>query len=42
MFYCLLLEELAVLELGDDLHRIILSCRPVEPMPEYFAYDRVS
>jgi hypothetical protein len=42
MFHCLLLEDLAVLAFGDDLHHIILSCRPVETMPEGFAYDRVS
>ncbi len=40
MLYYLLLEELAVLAFGDDLHRVILSCRPVETMPEGFAYDR--
>jgi hypothetical protein len=40
MLRCLLLEELAVLTLDDDLHYIILSCRPVEIVPEGFAYDR--
>jgi hypothetical protein len=40
MLCCLLLEELAVLALGDDLHHIILSCRPVETMSEGFACDR--
>jgi hypothetical protein len=38
----LLLEELAVFAFGDDLHRVILSCRPIATMPEGFAYDRVS
>jgi hypothetical protein len=42
MLCYLLLEELAVITLGDDLHRVILSCRPVETMPEYLAYDRAS
>jgi hypothetical protein len=41
MLRCLLLEELAVIALGDDLHRVILSCRAVEIMPECLAYDRV-
>jgi hypothetical protein len=36
----LLLEELTVLALGDDFHRVILSGRPVEIMPECFAYDK--
>jgi hypothetical protein len=40
MLRCLLLEELAVLAFGDDLQRVILSCRPVEIMREGFAYDR--
>jgi hypothetical protein len=40
MLCCLFLEELTVLALDDDLHRVILSCRPVEIMPECFAYDR--
>jgi hypothetical protein len=40
MLHCLLLEELVVIALGDDLHRIILSCRLVETMHECFAYDR--
>jgi hypothetical protein len=40
MLHCLLLEELTVLAFGDDLHRVILSCRPIEIMPEGFAYDR--
>jgi hypothetical protein len=42
MLRCLLLEEMAVLTFGDDLHRVILSCRPVEIMPEGFANDRAS
>jgi hypothetical protein len=37
---CSLLEELIVLALGDDLHRIILSCRPGQTMPKSCAYDR--
>jgi hypothetical protein len=36
----LLLEELAVIALGDDLHRIILSYNPVEIVPKCLAYDR--
>jgi hypothetical protein len=40
MLHCLLLEELIILALGDDLHCVILSCRPVKIMPECFAYDR--
>jgi hypothetical protein len=39
MFGSLLLKELAVPALGDDLHHVILSCRPVEFMPEGFADD---
>jgi hypothetical protein len=42
MLRCLLLEELAILALGDDLHHIILSCRPIEIITEGFAYDRAS
>jgi hypothetical protein len=42
MLRCLLLEELTILALGDDFHRVILSCRPVEIVPEGFTYDRVS
>jgi hypothetical protein len=40
MLRCLLLEELTILAFGDDFHRVILSYRPVETMPEGFAYDR--
>jgi hypothetical protein len=40
VLHCLLLEELTILALGDDLHRIILSCRLVQTMPESYAYDR--
>jgi hypothetical protein len=40
MLHYLLLEELAVLVFGDDLHHVILSYRPVETVPEGFAYDR--
>jgi hypothetical protein len=42
MLRCLLLKELTVLTLGDDLHLVILSCRPIEIMPKGFAYDRAS
>jgi hypothetical protein len=42
MLHCLLLEELIILTLGDDFHNVILSCRPVETVPEGFAYDRAS
>jgi hypothetical protein len=35
----LLLEKLTVPTFGDDLHRVILSCGPVESMFECFAYD---
>jgi hypothetical protein len=40
MLCCLLLEELAALALGDDLHRVILIRRLVETVHEGFAYDR--
>jgi hypothetical protein len=40
MLRCLLLEELAVLALGDDLHHVILGCRLVETVSKGFAYDR--
>jgi hypothetical protein len=36
MLRSLLLEELALLALGDDFHRAILSCRLVEFMHEGF------
>jgi hypothetical protein len=36
MLRSLLLEELALFALGDNFHRVILSCRPVESMPESF------
>jgi hypothetical protein len=42
MLRCLLLEELAILAFGDDLHHVILSCRPIEIIQEGFAYDRAS
>jgi hypothetical protein len=41
MLCCLLLEELAIITLGDDLHRVILSCRPVETMSECLDYDKM-
>jgi hypothetical protein len=40
MLRCLLLEELTVLAFGDNLYRVILSCRPVKTVRESFAYDR--
>jgi hypothetical protein len=40
MLRYLLLEELVVLAFGDDFHRVILSCGPVETVHEGFAYDR--
>jgi hypothetical protein len=40
MLCCLLLEELAIITVGDDLHHIILSRRPVETIPECLTYDR--
>jgi hypothetical protein len=42
MLHCLLLKELTVLAFGDDLYRVILSCRPIEIVTECFAYDRAS
>jgi hypothetical protein len=42
MLRYLLLEELTVLAFGGDLYHVILSCRPVETVPEGFAYDRAS
>jgi hypothetical protein len=33
------LKELAVPTFGDDLHRVILSRRPIESMFECFADD---
>jgi hypothetical protein len=40
MLRCLLLEELTVIALGDDLHRVSHSYRPVETVSECLAYDR--
>jgi hypothetical protein len=40
MLRCLLLEELAVIALGDDLYHVILSCRPVEIVPECLTSDK--
>jgi hypothetical protein len=40
MLHGLLIEELTVLALADGLHRVILSCRPVEIVPKGFIYDR--
>jgi hypothetical protein len=36
MLRSLLLEELALLALGDNFHRVILSCQLVEFVPEAF------
>jgi hypothetical protein len=36
MLHYLLLEEMAVLAFGDDLHRVILNCRIVETVPTTF------
>jgi hypothetical protein len=40
MLHYLLLGELIVLAFGDDLHRVILGCMPIESVLEGFAYDR--
>jgi hypothetical protein len=40
MLHGLLLEEVTVLTLGDDFHRVILRCSPIETVPEGFTYDR--
>jgi hypothetical protein len=42
MLLCLLLKELALPAFGDDLHHVILDCKPVEIVSEGFAYDRMS
>jgi hypothetical protein len=39
MLHCLLLKELAIPVFGDDLHHVILGCRPVETMPKGFPDD---
>jgi hypothetical protein len=39
MLHSLLLEELAIPTFGDDLHRVILGCSPVETMFEGFSDD---
>jgi hypothetical protein len=36
MLRSLLMEELALFALGDDFHRVVLSCRPVESVSEGF------
>jgi hypothetical protein len=41
MLCCLLLEELAILTIGDDFYHIILGCRSVETMFEGFPDDRM-
>jgi hypothetical protein len=40
MLHCLLLEEQAIPTFGDNLHHVILGCRPVETMSEGFLDDR--
>jgi hypothetical protein len=42
MLYYLLMKELTILAFSDNLHRVILSSRPLEIMPEGFAYNRAS
>jgi hypothetical protein len=37
MLRSLLLEELALFALGDDFHRVTLSCWPVESVPKGFS-----
>jgi hypothetical protein len=37
MLHSLLLEELALFALGDDFHRVILRCWPVESVLEGFS-----
>jgi hypothetical protein len=39
MLHRLLLEELTVFAFGDNFHRVIHFCGPVESMSESFAYD---
>jgi hypothetical protein len=39
MLHSLLLKELSVPALGDDLHHVILSCRPAEFVFEGFVND---
>jgi hypothetical protein len=41
MLRCLLLKKLTVIAFGEDLYHVVLSCVPVETVPEVFAYDRV-
>jgi hypothetical protein len=36
-----LMKELNIPAFGDDLHCVILSCGPVESMPECFGDDRM-
>jgi hypothetical protein len=42
MFCGLLLENLTIPALGDDLHRIVLSCGLVESMSECLSNDGMS
>jgi hypothetical protein len=39
MLRCLLLKELAILTFGDDFHRVVLGCKPVETMSKGFPDD---
>jgi hypothetical protein len=39
MHRSLLLEKLTIPTFGNDLHRVILGCGPVETVSEYFPYD---
>jgi hypothetical protein len=41
MICSLLLEELTIPALGDNFHRVIHSCRPIEFMFECFVNDRL-
>jgi hypothetical protein len=41
MPHSLLLEKLTIPAFGDDLHRVILACGPVETMSEGFPDDRM-
>jgi hypothetical protein len=40
MLHCLFLKELAISTFGDDFHRVVLGCKPVETMSEGFPDDR--
>jgi hypothetical protein len=36
----LLLEEQTVFTVGNDFHRVVLSCQPIESVSECFSNDR--